>query len=138
MGTIGDNIRRIREERGMGQSELAKASGVRPTTISNLENGYAASSKYLPRIARALDVPPSKLDPEMWLRVANPDDGQGSIDQGALQELLHGSYIAFGLADTEAAMLAKALVREGLRHQEPSDADRLRSVGGLLARAFRP
>jgi DNA-binding XRE family transcriptional regulator len=57
----GDALRRIRTERGMGQSALAKAAGVRPTIISNLENGYAAGSKYLPKIPVALEFALSNL-----------------------------------------------------------------------------
>jgi hypothetical protein len=55
---------------------------------ANLENGYARSSKYLPLIAKALDVSPAELDPELWaaLRAADlimPDEAE-PIDQEAL------------------------------------------------------
>ncbi len=39
MATIGENLRRIRKARGVGQVELAEASGVAQPTISDIERG---------------------------------------------------------------------------------------------------
>jgi DNA-binding XRE family transcriptional regulator len=51
-----DVFRRIRRERGLSQTALAKASGVAQTTISGIEKGAQTSSKHLPKMAAALDV----------------------------------------------------------------------------------
>lgn len=139
---IGEAIRRIRTERGMSQSALAKASGVAQTTISGLENGDQQSSKFLPRIANALGVPPGQLDPDLWsVPIESPPEEVDSIDEGALLDLLLGAFVALGLDETQALVLARAIVKASHRRRsEPSphlDSDRTRSVGELLARAFR-
>ena len=54
---IGENIRRIRKEKGMSQEELAYQSGLYRTYIGHLENGrYSPSAYILYRIAQALKV----------------------------------------------------------------------------------
>lgn len=55
---IGDNIRRIRIERGMTQAELAGAVGVTQAMICSVERGTKACAMQLgAEIARALDCP---------------------------------------------------------------------------------
>lgn len=41
---LGEILRRRREELGMSQYDLARASGVTHTTICRIENGYATST----------------------------------------------------------------------------------------------
>ena len=59
---LGATVRLRREERGLGQEQLAAALGVRQQTVSRWENGLA-----VPRpgrvvdLARALDLEPSAL-----------------------------------------------------------------------------
>lgn len=55
---IGENIRRIRVERGMTQAELANAVGVTQAMICSVERGTKACAMQLgAEIARALDCP---------------------------------------------------------------------------------
>ena len=55
---IGDNIRKIRIERGMSQAELANAVGVTQTMICCVERGTKACAMQLgAEIARALECP---------------------------------------------------------------------------------
>lgn len=55
---IGDNIRRIREEKRLSQKELAAAIGVAPTQYSRVETGKVMPAlKTLIKIAKTLDVP---------------------------------------------------------------------------------
>lgn len=49
-------IRQLRDQRGLSQLSLALKAGVTQGTISQLENNPSQGSKYLPAIARALDV----------------------------------------------------------------------------------
>jgi len=54
---IGKNIRKIREEAGMNQRELAKKAGISHQYISDVERGRATPSiAFLEKIAKALGV----------------------------------------------------------------------------------
>jgi transcriptional regulator with XRE-family HTH domain len=61
---LKDNLIRLRTERGWSQAELARRVGVRQNTIAAIESGLTKKSKYLPDIARALDIPLSLFDPD--------------------------------------------------------------------------
>jgi transcriptional regulator with XRE-family HTH domain len=55
---IGENIRRIREEKKLSQKELAAAIEVAPTQYSRVETGKVMPAlKTLIKIAKTLDVP---------------------------------------------------------------------------------
>jgi transcriptional regulator with XRE-family HTH domain len=57
MTPIGENLRRIREQRRLSQPALAELSGVPQPTISKLERGHREPHQAtLRRLARALDV----------------------------------------------------------------------------------
>ena len=59
---IARNVARYRKERGLSQEELARRVGVRQNTIAAIESGLTKKSKYLPDIARVLEVPLFDLD----------------------------------------------------------------------------
>ena len=62
MTTIGQNIRRVRKERGLSQPTLAKLSGVPQPSISNIEGGRREPQQAtLRKLADALGVPPATL-----------------------------------------------------------------------------
>jgi len=73
--TIQWRLRMARELAGMEQTDLARATGIARSTISNYENGATERMKslYLRQIALACGV-----DPE-WLQTgqAGPSDGPG-------------------------------------------------------------
>jgi transcriptional regulator with XRE-family HTH domain len=55
---LGQNIRELRKERKMSQTELAQRAGVALMTISRLERGeHDPHVRTLSRIARGLGVP---------------------------------------------------------------------------------
>lgn len=56
MGTIGNKIKRRREELGLSQEQLAEKAGVSQPLIHKLESGKALETKKLNQIANALDV----------------------------------------------------------------------------------
>ena len=60
---LSEKIKFLREERGMSQTELAKAAGyISRSSISKIEKGESdPSQKMLSRIAAALGVKPSEL-----------------------------------------------------------------------------
>lgn len=58
-------LRRLRRDRELTQEQLAKASGVNQTTISDLENGRTTNPSWetIARIAKALHVDPHDVFP---------------------------------------------------------------------------
>lgn len=59
---VADNMKRLRNKRGMTQQQLAEASGLHQSHISRLENGdHAATYKTIKMIARGLHVRPEKV-----------------------------------------------------------------------------
>lgn len=75
MGTIGQNVRRLREQAGISQDDLATAAKTTQSTIDRIERDEVANSRFLPRIAGALRVSLSDLD-ESYADV--PDAPPGS------------------------------------------------------------
>lgn len=61
--TLGELVRKLREEAGLSTRKLAELSGVNQSNISRLELGRAPRSTMssLTRIAEALDVDPRRL-----------------------------------------------------------------------------
>ena len=71
---IGPKVKDLRNRRGMGQVELAKAAGVGQPLISRIENGTANPSlRTLIRLADALGVDVSEFTK------GGDSDGQGDI-----------------------------------------------------------
>lgn len=59
---LKDNLKRIREQRGLSQPQLAEKASVSQQLISQIERGVGQTTKRLPEIARALDVSVYELD----------------------------------------------------------------------------
>jgi phage repressor protein C with HTH and peptisase S24 domain len=64
----GDALRTAREEARLSQLDLARMAGVSQQLIAAIETGRTRSTKFLPRIALALNRRPGELDPD-WLPV---------------------------------------------------------------------
>ena len=61
---VGRRIRQLRKTKGLRQSDLAEKTQLSQGAISRIENGYlAASHSTVEKIAKALEVPPSQIDP---------------------------------------------------------------------------
>ena len=59
---VGENIRRLRKERGLSQEELSEDSNITPGYLSDIENNKkSVSLETLVSIANALQVSPSEL-----------------------------------------------------------------------------
>lgn len=63
--SLAENLTRLRKKRKLSQQKLADAVGVRQNTIAAIETGETKKSKYLPDIARVLDVSIKELDPTL-------------------------------------------------------------------------
>lgn len=74
MVAIGVRLRRLRQEKSLTQSQLAKLTGVRQSHISKIENNRSSVSiETLEKIANALGVSPGRLidgDPPGGARTA--------------------------------------------------------------------
>jgi len=87
IGTIGENVRRLREAAGMSQDDLATAAKTTQSTIDRIERDEVSNSRFLPRIAGALRVDLSALDESYAAGTAPPPaslppvaDGYGPKD----------------------------------------------------------
>ncbi len=60
---IGDAIRAERQKQGLTQAALAAAAGVSRQFLNEVENGGTVTHATLLKIAAALNVDPSILDP---------------------------------------------------------------------------
>ncbi len=57
-----EQVKTLREERGMTKRDLAAAAGVSATTARNAERGAPVRSKTARKVARTLDMdPPQRL-----------------------------------------------------------------------------
>ena len=80
---FGRAVRRLRQERGMTQAELAARLSLGRTSITNLENGQQSPPlSMLPEIASALGVDPLRL-------IANAVRDGGSAEAGTLAATVH-------------------------------------------------
>ena len=62
VSVLGETVRLRREERGLGQEQLAAALGVRQQTVSRWENGLAVPRPArVVELARLLDLEPARL-----------------------------------------------------------------------------
>lgn len=62
MSKLADNLKRIRSEQGLSQTQLAKLARVAQNTIVAIEGG--GGTKHILRLARALKVKVADLDPD--------------------------------------------------------------------------
>lgn len=71
---FGEKVRELREARNWSQSRLAREAHTSQPTIADIESGKHRSSRALPRIAKALGVEVSDLDPDFPIpvRALNP------------------------------------------------------------------
>lgn len=62
---FGNTLKRIRVKRGLSQEKLAELAGLHRTYVSTVERGLRnVSLLNIEKLARALNVPMSKLMPE--------------------------------------------------------------------------
>lgn len=54
---LADRLIYIRKIKGLTQADLAQLAGTSQQAIQQAESGRALSPRYLPRMARALDIP---------------------------------------------------------------------------------
>lgn len=122
---LGDNIKRIREERGLDQEDVAKAAGVSVAYISLIESNKRQnpSTKVLKKIANILGVSVEELFKDTNNNNADNDQEHMSIEfktpDEAIKFILEQNVImGFGgfdinkLSDEEKIEFANELLRQ--------------------------
>ena len=63
MSTIGENIKRLREEKGISQDKLSKLADISSNTVAKLELGDSPNPtiETLQKIAKAFDITVNNL-----------------------------------------------------------------------------
>jgi putative transcriptional regulator len=85
--SIGQNVKRVREEQRYTQTEIARRCGVTPAAISGLEHGeFNPSTPLLVKLAKALDVSIEEL-------VEEPAVPLSKAPEAGLSEALTGQIV---------------------------------------------
>jgi transcriptional regulator with XRE-family HTH domain len=93
----GDKVKKLRESLGLSQTELARRADISQAIVAAIEAGLQRTSRAVPRIADALNVPSSELD-------AHTHGGDGS--HAPAHQTIH----------TESAATAFEAMLSHLRH----------------------
>lgn len=133
---LGSKVRELRERLGMSQAGLARLSGVQQPTIAAIESGGHKTARNLPRIAEALSVEISELDPDYPQARIKLSPEHCAIAYEVMLEFLRPD-----LAGDDRQALARLFLDLA---QEPLDdkigatlADQLRLRVGFLIRPYR-
>ena len=121
--TVGQRVRRLREERGLTQEELAEKSGVSLRIIAGIELGrIRVFGDFLVPIAEALDVKPeylriggdeSKADPPNRLYQYAERRFKNSVVREAFKSFVNSnaSFREKDWSDTDLAAVEEAFLR---------------------------
>ncbi len=122
--TIGENLKRLREDRGLSQPRLAERSGVPQPTISNIENDRREPhASTMRKLAAALGVEVVEFFREGEARPLVPKLPRTPLTNSspeALETRLFGAPVETGVepvpvvTEPEARELSDALLREQL------------------------
>jgi transcriptional regulator with XRE-family HTH domain len=127
--SIGENVKRVREERGLSQTEVARRCGVAQPSIWGLERGeFNPSAPLLVKLSKALDVSTDELlaeDSSVPLarahkKLEDPDVIQWLIDNGAAIAMMDDEDYFSLVIEADLESLAQEL-----------DAERSRIIGML-------
>ncbi len=133
----GDRLAKLMEQRGIGQSELARRIGVSQTSIWKLVNEPSQGSKHTHKIARELGTSSAYLmgetdDPlEGALPVPSPKTLADQLDLVEVQEI----DLKFGMGATELEIPVTSMVRhfsrDWLRQYTRADPEKVYFAQGI-------
>jgi transcriptional regulator with XRE-family HTH domain len=116
---IGGRLRKVRQQKGLSQGDLEKASGLLRCYISRVENGHTLPSiETLEKFAAALDVPLYELFYEgegplqltdrqaLWELAHEP-----GAEQAEARFLLRVKQLAAGLGESDRSLLLDVAAR---------------------------
>jgi transcriptional regulator with XRE-family HTH domain len=90
--SLAENLKKFRKRAGLSQQALADAIGVRQNTIAAIESGETKRTKYLPDLARVLQVNITDLEPAIGTTESFTIPGSDLV--GASDLPLYGSVEA--------------------------------------------
>lgn len=106
---IGDMISKVRTEKGMTKTELAKLTGINIGHLTHIEKGERnPSHKALKNICRALDVPYQQLMYTYDKQVNEEQESYGFINNIAYDKVLSVDNIS-GFVDCPSSMPSASL-----------------------------
>jgi transcriptional regulator with XRE-family HTH domain len=140
---VGDRLRATREKRGMTQGELASKLGVSPVTVTLWENRKhrrQIGTKYLRKVAEALEIPVSELLGEQEAKP--PQTGSSPVvarDLAETQLLRMFRLMPEELKLFQLAQFSECVTMGHLDHPGSHDhrRDEMSSVGGADKREPR-
>ncbi|MDB5550651.1 MAG: putative phage repressor [Rhizobium sp.] len=89
---VGKIIKAAREAKGLSQGKLGGLIGVKQASIFSIENGDTARSKFLPELAKVLDLAPEQIGlPAGSVATAEP----ATIHRAVTQEVFPGPDVDF-------------------------------------------
>ncbi|MGI9273847.1 MAG: helix-turn-helix domain-containing protein [Endozoicomonas sp.] len=130
MSTLGDRLKVARTERGLSQSELARAVGSRQSSINDIESGRISKSTYILPISRVLNVDPNWLETGVGsLR----GTGVTILNQGAPLPLYHwDTIVEIALDNNFEKSVIDMLYRCPVKHSERAFTTVLEHARGEL------
>jgi putative transcriptional regulator len=110
---VGERLVQLRQERGVSQSELARVSGVNPSTISRIERGEIPSpgTETIRKLAYALSVSGSDLMPDVA-----PNDAARLLPRTVQAIPRDAPALLMELVDRQVEGIVR-LIFEGATHQ---------------------
>ena len=111
--TFGRVVRKLRDERGLSQLDLARKLGCPQSNVSRLESGSRSPTlKELFNLAKALNTPLSDLLRDLERNLSGPGDGHSMV---AEPKMSYGSASTFHEAQASEDAVIAQLAAHGVR-----------------------
>lgn len=125
--SVGQRIKEARKERGLTQTELGDAIGIKQNTLSEMEAGKLKNwPLHAAKVARALGKPLSYFDPDLGEHIGNTPDlpvteqSQSYVNVEVLPTFAGLGGGGTGDAEAQTALVSRRLVEDEL-HARPQD-----------------
>jgi transcriptional regulator with XRE-family HTH domain len=134
------DIKRIREEIGMTQAELAQKVGIAQQTIEKIENGKVERTGYMREIGEALGVVKPSITPEIVLTIAASQWNAVPTASQVIKALEAGGFRIVKNTDeaAEPPIDALAIVREIMDRRDLAPSALAKKVGLAASTLCRP
>lgn len=111
--TFGRVVRKLRDELGMSQKDLARKLGCPQSNVSRLESGLRSPTlNELVNLAKALNTPLSDLLRDLEQNLSGPEDGHSMVSE---PKMSYGSASTFHEAQASEDAVVAQLAAHGVR-----------------------